>query len=499
MDSFGIWSLVPAIITIVLCYKTRKVHWALFFGVIAGAFIYSADFFLGLKQLGTYIYQSFTDAERLKITFFILMISAMLKVLSETGASDKLGHYLGEKLKSQRKSRLFAFFISLMLFIDDYANVLITGASFSPVFKKNKLSTFKLAYFIDVIASVSSIMLISTWAAFEISLISGATKGILDQSAVTIFFASIPYHIFTILNIIFVFLIAWFGHWFYRKKVKKIRRPSFTKQKRTARKRDMLVPFSALLVTAVLGMFIGGYLLTPPTGRTDLVSIIGNAPSIDVLNISVIIALFLLTIMIFRDKILTQKEYTNYLWQGIRELIPTGLVIILAKGLELVTIDLQTGYFISNVFRNFITPDFLPLFIFIMAALVTVASGFSWSSMVLIMPIAAQMAAGAVAEVVYAVVAATISGAILGAQLIPYSDKAIMSSAACKISPLDHIKTQMPQILFVAGLTLIGYILLIYLPIGLVYAVVLVLMALGYSVFVRITAVKKQSGTIPVE
>ncbi len=497
--NFGILSLVPAIITIVLCYKTRKVHWALFFGVIAGAFIFSADFFLGFKQLGTYIYQSFTDAERLKITFFILMISAMLKVLSETGASDKLGHYLGEKLKSKRKSRLSAFFISLMLFIDDYANVLITGASFSPVFKKNKISTFKLAYFIDVIASVSSIMLISTWAAFEISLISGATKGILDQSTVTIFFASIPYHIFTILNIIFVLLIAYFGHWFYRKKVKKIRHPSFTKQKRTARKRDMLVPFSALLITAVLGMFIGGYLLTPATDRTALVSIIGNAPSIDVLNISVIIALFLLTIMIFRDKILTQKEYTNYLWQGIRELIPTGLVIILAKGLELVTIDLQTGYFISNVFKNIITPDFLPLFIFIIAALVTVASGFSWSSMVLIMPIAAQMAAGAAPEVVYAVVAATISGAILGAQLIPYSDKAIMSSAACKISPLDHIKTQMPQILFVAGLTLIGYLLLIYLPIGLVYAVLLVLMALGYGIFVRVTVVTKQSRTTPME
>jgi len=486
MDNFGIWSLLPAIITILLCYKTRKVHLALFFGIMAGAFIFSAGFFTGFYQLGHYLFQSFTDVERLKITFFILMISAILKVLAETGASDKLGHYLGEKLKSKRKSRLSAFFISLMLFIDDYANVLITGASVSPVFKKNKISTYKLAYFIDVIASVSSITLISTWAAFEISLISGATKNILDQSAVTVFFAAIPYHIFTILNIIFVFLIAWFGHWFYRKKVKKIRRTVFIKHKKTARKRDMLIPFSALLISAIVGMFAGGYILTPVAERGNLIAIIGNAPSIDVLNISVLLALVLLTFLIFRDKILYPKEYTGFLWQGIKELIPTGLVIILAKGLELVTIDLQTGYFISNVFKNFITPEFLPLFIFIIAALVTVASGFSWSSMVLVMPIAAQMAAGASAEVVYAVVAATISGAILGAQLIPYSDKAIMSSAACKISPLDHIKTQLPQILFVAGLTLIGYLLLIYLPIGLVYAVTLVLMVIGYGVFIRI-------------
>ncbi|MBN2280747.1 MAG: hypothetical protein JXQ65_09205 [Candidatus Marinimicrobia bacterium] len=482
--NFGIWSLVPAVITVLLCYKTRKVHWALFFGVMAGAFIFSKNFIYGLKQFAIYLFNSFTDAERLKITFFILAISAILRVLAETGASDKLGHYLGDKLKSRRKSRLAAFFISISLFIDDYANVLITGASVSPVFRKNHISSFKLAYFIDVIASVSSITLISTWAAFEISLIGGATKGILDQSPVTTFFASLPYHIFTILNIIFVFMVAYFGHWFYTKQIhSKIGK--IEEHKKSARKRDMLVPFSALLIIAILGMFVGGYWATPAAERGNIVSIIGNAPSIDVLNFSVIIALIILTVLMFRDRILKPKEYSILLWEGIRELLPTGLVIILAKGLELVTIDLQTGYFISNAFKNFITPEFLSLFIFIISALVTIASGFSWSSMVLIMPIAAQMAAGSEPSVIYAVVAATISGAILGAQLIPYSDKAIMSAAACKIQPIDHINTQMPQILYVAGMAVLAYLLLIFLPIGWVYGIVIFLMAAGYLLIVK--------------
>lgn len=483
--SFGFWSLIPAIITIILCYKTKKVHWALFFGVIAGAFIFQADFLLGLKQIGIYLYKSFTDVERLKITFFILMISAVLRVLAETGASDKLGHYLGDKLKSQRKSRLAAFFISIMLFIDDYANVLITGASITPVFRKNKISTYKLAYFIDVIASVSSITLISTWAAFEISLISGATKGILNQSPVAIFFGSIPYHIFTILNIVFVLIVAWFGYWFYQKP---IQRPvvKVEEHKKSARKRDMLIPFSALLIISILGMFVGGFILTPAESRNDLVAIIGNAPSIDVLNISVVIAIILLTILLFKDQILQPKEYSVLLWEGIKELIPTGLVIILAKGLELVTVDLQTGYYISNAFQSFITPEFLPIFIFIIAALVTVASGFSWSSMVLIMPIAVQMAAGAETKIIYAAIASTISGAILGAQLIPYSDKAIMSAAACKISPLDHVKTQMPQILYVVICTIAAYILMLFLPLGWVYLIAILMLIAGYLLTVKL-------------
>jgi len=423
--------------------------------------------------------------ERLKITFFILMISAILRVLAETGASDKLGHYLGDKLKSQRKSRLAAFFISIMLFIDDYANVLITGASVSPVFKKNKISSFKLAYFIDVIASVSSITLISTWAAFEISLIGGATQGILDQSPVTIFFASIPYHIFTILNILFVLLVAWFGHWFYTKKLDE-NITEFTEHKKSARKRDMLIPFSALLTIAIAGMFVGGFFMTPAGDRNDLVTIIGNAPTIDILNLSVIIALILLTFLMFKDRILEKKEYSFLLWYGIKELIPTGLVIILAKGLELVTIDLQTGYYISDAFKSFITPEFLPLFIFIISALVTVASGFSWSSMVLVMPIAVQMAASSEAQIIYSAVAATISGAIMGAQLIPYSDKAIMSAAACKIQPIDHINTQMPQILFVAGFSILAYLLMIFLPVGLVYGIVILLLGVSYLTIVKL-------------
>ncbi len=296
---------------------------------------------------------------------------------------------------------------------------------------------------------------------------------------------AIPYHFFTILNILFVFLIAYFGHWFYKKNLGENIEP-FAEHKLSARKRDMLIPFSALLIVAIGGMFIGGYILSPPADRDNLIRIIGNAPSIDILNCSVVIALILLTFLMLKDKILTPKEYSSCLWQGIRQLIPTGLVILLAKGLELVTIDLQTGYFISNALKEFITLQFLPLFIFAVSALLTVASGFSWSSMVLIMPIAVQMAAGAPQQVLHATIAASISGAILGAQLIPYSDKAVISSAACKISAIDHINSQMPQILFVAALTVLPYILNIFLPLGVVYGVVLCLMGLGYGLIIKL-------------
>ncbi len=483
--NFGPWSLIPAIITIILCYKTRKVHWALLFGVIAGAFIFQPSIIGGLQQLGIYLYRSFTNPERLKITFFILMISGILKVLAETGASDKLGHYLGEKLNNKRKSRLSAFFISILLFIDDYANVLISGASISPVFRKNKISTYKLAYFIDVIASVSSIMLISTWAAFEISLIGGATQGLLDMSAVNIFFHALPYHIFTILNIIFVLVIAWFGHWFYHKPMDE-EISDITVHKKSARKRDMLIPFGALLGFAIIGMGVGGYLLTAPENRGNFVTVIGNAPSIDVLNLAVILAVILLSFLMIKDQVLSSGEYSNLLWQGIKELMPTGLVIIFAKGLELVTIDLGTGYYIAGFFKTFISPDMIPLFVFIIAASVTVASGFSWSAMVLIMPIAVQMAADGDMQVIFAAIAATISGAILGAQMIPYSDKAIMSSAACKISAIDHIKTQLPQVIFVAVFTVIAYGLIIYLPLTIVYPLILAAMILIYLIVVKV-------------
>jgi Na+/H+ antiporter NhaC len=453
-------SLIPTIITIFVAYKSRKVWLALLCGVVSGGLLYGRGTGIFLTT-GRYLASGFTDPERLKITFFVLMVAGMLHVMARTGANLKFGLTVGKRLPGPRTARLTAVGVSSLLFFDDYANVLIAGASMRPVMERHRISPAMLAYFTDVMAALASVVLISTWAAFEVSLIGGALKEAgSGMSGMEVFISAVPYHIFTFFNIFLVLLAAFSGRWFSIRKREHHRVVKTEGPGDRARRRDMVIPITALVGVSFFGMTGLGWLHLSAGTPFSLMAVFGAAPVIDALNLGAVTAVILLAVLMLKDNVMSWKEFSGSFSEGVKAMWPTGLVIILARGLEMTAGDLETGRHMAGLFSGLMQPGFLPAVIFVIAALVTVASGFSWSSMALIMPIAVQMALPAGEDVLFGAVAATISGAICGAQMIPYSDKSVMTAAACGITPLYHVKTQSPQI-FIASLTaLAGFLAL---------------------------------------
>ncbi|HDS03232.1 MAG TPA: hypothetical protein ENN72_05925 [Firmicutes bacterium] len=445
-------SLIPTGVTIAVAYKSRKVWVALLCGILTGAVLSGHSFSGFFIKASTYLFVSFTDSERLKITFFVLMVAGMLHIMARTGANLKFGISVGRRLPNARIARLTAVGTSSLLFFDDYANVLIAGASMRPVMERHRISPAMLAYFTDVMATLASVALISTWAAFEISLIGGALKEArAEAGAMNVFLSALPYHLFTYFSILLVLITALTGRWFGGRKGEPHRINPPLAPGGQARRRDMIIPIITLVTVSFAGMLLLGSLHLPLGVPLSLTALFGAAPVIDALNLGVITASLFLAFFMIKDRVMGKKEFSSAFSHGVKGMWTTGLVIILARGLELTAGDLKTGYHMAYYFQQLMKPDFIPALIFVMAALVTVASGFSWSSMALIMPIAVQMALPSGEAVLYGSVAATISGAIWGAQMIPYSDKSVMTAAACGISPLYHIKTQFPQV-FLAGI-----------------------------------------------
>ena len=445
-------SLIPTVVTIFVAYKSRKVWLALLCGIAAGGLLYGQG--TGIFTVtGRYLASGFIDPERLKITFFVLMVAGMLQVMAKTGANLKFGISVGRRLPDPRTARLTAVGVSSLLFFDDYANVLIAGASMRPVMERHRISPAMLAYFTDVMAALASVVLISTWAAFEVSLIGGALREAKSgMSGMEVFLSAVPYHIFTFFNIFLVLLVASSGKWFSIRKTEEHRVLKMQTPGSRARRRDMVIPIAALIGISFFTLTALGRLHLPHGTSPSLMAVFGAAPVIDALNLGVITASCLLAFLMLKDNVMDWKEFSRSFSEGVKAMWPTGLVIILARGLEMTAGDLETGRHMAELFAGVMRPGFIPAVIFVIAALVTVASGFSWSSMALIMPIAVQMALPAGETVLFGAVAATISGAICGAQMIPYSDKSVMTAAACGITSLYHVKTQFPQI-FVTSLT----------------------------------------------
>jgi len=469
MEAFGYLSLVPAVVTILVALLLRKVALALFLGVVAGAFVLAEYNVLSfLSEVWHYMVISFTDIERLKIVLFILLIGGMLKMIEKRGAYDCFAHKLSAHINTPRKSRLSTWLVSFLLFFDDYANVLISGSSMKNINVKNKVSLAFLAYKVDVLATMASVMLISTWASYEgsVMLDSGEDLG-MDKSMTTFFLDSIPYHFYTFLAIALTLLVAYTGKWFGYK----IDKQNFVGRINGAeeihdrlRSYHVLAPVLSLLGLAIVGLFvIGTFFLVQEEKAITLINILGAAPTIDILVGATIIALIVAYVLFKKDRLIRPLIAFRNIAQGTKEMLEVALVIIFATGLSAVSETLGTGDYISNSIITYIRPELIPALIFLISMLVTVATGFSWSSMAIVMPIAYQLCAGF--EVMYfipVVSAAVITGAVSGEHVIPFSEKAIMSSTACGIPSVYHVKTMSFQTITVIVAAFVGFLLLGY-------------------------------------
>jgi len=487
----GILSLMPALVTLGVALAWRRVAAALFCGMAAGALVLAGFHpWPALGRLWHSLLGAFTDVERLKIVAFILLMGGLLELLSVSGAYDAFGKAVGPALRTGRKARMAAWGLSFCLFFDDYANVLISGAAMRNVTDRNRVSAAILAYMVDVVALLASVMLVSTWAAYEGALMMDAGRDVRVGGGMSAFFMrSLPYHYYTYLAIFLSLLVAWSGKWFGSRLDDHAYRPAAESlgQGTGARARHVLAPILTLLASAVGGLFFFGTRALHSLGEpVTLMGILGAAPSVNILIGATVLAILVAAGMLLRGGILAHAHVRVHFHRGIGSMASIGLIVLLATGLSRMSQDLGTGLHIAHAFDRFLTPATLPLAVFLIALLVTLTTGFSWGSMAIVMPVAFQLAAAQGGALIPVVSAAVITGAVSGEHLAPYSEKAVMTAAACGIPPIYHIRTQLFQTLAALLAAGSGFLMLgMGVPLAWTYVVPAALLAGLHIVFSR--------------
>ncbi len=459
----GPLSLLPALVTIGVALSLRRVSLALLAGVLTGVAVVGAGptgTLLGALKEAT---QAALELERLKIVAFILLVGGLLEVLAVSGAYRAFAESLGRRINSPRRARMAAWGVSCSLFFDDYANVLISGSSLRGVAQRNGVRPAMMAYLVDVVAVLASVMLVSTWAAFEGAILAkeaeaiGVTKGMSE-----LFLGSLPYHFYTYLGVFLTLLVAWTGRWFGAGWDTQDLPSEGDGGEGTegARPSHVLVPVLTLVLGALVGLFGVGFWKVQRAGHDlTLMAILGAAPAVDVLIGATLLAILVAVVLFKRGGLFGRFSLPPAFARGVRDMLEIGIIILLATALSHLTSHLGAGTYLARLVTQALSPGLVPLAMFLLASLVTVCTGFSWGSMAIVMPVAFALATTDPGRLVPILSAAVITGAVSGEHLIPFSEKAVLSATACGISPVYHFQTHIFQSLAVVLAAALGFLM----------------------------------------
>lgn len=481
MDSYGIVSILPPLIAIILCIVSKQLIISLFIGVFTGALILAgynpAAAFAGTIQQ---CISSMASEWNAGIIMFTLLLGGFIGVLSKSGGTQGLVKLVIKKVNNGRRGQLSTILLSILLFFDDYTSIVLSGVVMRPLTDKLRISREKLSYIVDSAgAGVSATAPVSNWAAFELGVIAEVLVILgITQSAYLVFLQSIPYRFYCIFSVAFVIFIAVqrrdFGRMYKAEKraittgevlregstpMAGISEEEFSPKEGTPmRARNFFIPLISVFVVAFTGFFItgGG---TAALREGGLAQVMGNADVLGMLICGVVFATALCGIMLWVQKIMTVTEITDAWTTGMKAIIFTIAFIVLAWAVAGVCKELGTANFIVGLMVQANFPAWaLPVSIFIIACLISFATGSSWGTMALVMPLALP-AAQAIDANLIAALGAVLTGATFGDHCSPISESVVLSSMSAACDHMDHVMTQIPYALTAAGISMaLGFI-----------------------------------------
>lgn len=500
--STGAWSIVPPLLALGLALITKEVYSSLLVGVFSGLVIY--EFSLGGAGIDQLI-AAFCDIPRIMaeqiasngaLILFLALLGALVVLIAIAGGSRAYAEWAAKHIKNARMAAIMTAILGLVMFIDDYFNCLTVGAVMRPITDKFRMSHEKLAWIIDSSAApVCIIAPVSSWAV--------AVGGYLGDDGFNTFVASIPYNLYALITIVFVFAMCIYGKDFFSMgKAQRDceshsysdipHRPSalasvsgagvpadpdavetvVTEQSdlegatkaeeqfkglpvsQNGKVYDLIVPILVLIVFAILGMlYAGGYF-----EGADFATAIGEDP-ITGLCIGAVVALVVSACMYLPRKLTTLMGYTEGVSEGVRSMVGAIMILVLAWSLGgCCRYMLGTGEFVSSFLTSTgFALQLLPAIIFVVAGFIGFAMGTSWGTIALILPIVL----GVFPEgdpLFLITIGATLAGAVYGDHVSPISDTTILSSAGAECNHLRHVATQLPYATLVAAVCLIGYL-----------------------------------------
>ena len=491
----GILTILPPLLAIIFALIFRQVVLSLFSGIWLGAiFIYNYNILTGyLKTLDIYIVGSLVDHSNASIIIFSLCLGGMVGIISKAGGTAGIVKAISRFAKNARGGQLAAWAMGLFIFFDDYANTLIVGNTMRPFTDKLKISREKLSYIVDSTAApVVSVAIISTWIGFQVGLIQAAFQSMgIQKDAYFVFLQTIPYSYYSWITIFFVFFVALllrdFGPMYKAEK-----RSFQTGKVLSDRAQPMadtesfeilgddsqiplrwynaVIPIVALILATFIGMYFSGLqTLGKSASAAHFGEIIGNANSFASLLWGTITATLIAALLAISQKILNLQKVFNAWLGGLKSMVLAMVILVLAWAIGKICTDLHTADYVIEATRGLFSPRILPAVTFVIAAFISFSTGTSWATMAILTPIvipiaykmtlAAQFGADLSHTILLGTIGAVLSGSIFGDHCSPISDTTIMSSMASAADHIDHVRTQLPYALVVAGIALIfGYI-----------------------------------------
>ena len=528
-EEFGIFTLIPPIVAILLAFITKNVVISLFIGVLSGGFILNLTGFNVFGALTQAFLDfinralnSLSDPWNAGIVMQVLVIGGVINLVAKMGGAKAIAEALAKKAKTAKSAQLITWFLGICVFFDDYANSLIVGPIMRPVADKMKISRERLAFIIDATAApIAGLAIISTWIGLEVSLISEGFESIgVEASGFGVFLQTIPYRFYNILILAFIVItiitLREFGP-MRKAEISARKLKDLTNEEIAVTSSHMdelepkegvklsiwnaIVPIGALIISAIVAFYYSGYSSIMAGDDIAIKAIVTNSPlsfkailevfaasdaSIALLQ-SAIFSTVVAIVMAVWKKIFTISEAIEVWIDGMKGLIITAVILILAWSLGSVIKELGAAEYLVEALNGAIPAFLLPSLIFILGAIISFSTGSAYGTMSILMPLAIPLAYKINPEMSFVIVStsAVLTGAIFGDHCSPISDTTILSSMGAGCSHIDHVKTQMWYALFVAAITILfGYIPAGFgLPIYIVFPMSCVALFIGVMIF----------------
>jgi len=502
------WALVPPIVAIGLALITKEVYSSLLTGIVVGAILgcqgNAATAVDHVVSTGLIAAVEGTAG----IFLFLVFLGVIVALINRSGGSAAFGRWAKANIKTRAGAQLATFVLGVLIFIDDYFNCLTVGSVMLPVADSHKISRAKLSYLIDATAApICMIAPISSWAAAVSSYAEGT-----GLSGIELFIRAIPYNFYSLLTLVFIVAIvlmkADYGPMAKHERNAIEKGDLFSTDERVGGDEmftnpggkviDLILPVVVLVVISVIGLlYIGGFFGVDAWGGTDcagdFIAAFGNTDATVGLPWGALIALIVIIAYLIGRKLITFKDAMECLPQGFIAMVPAIMILTMATALKNVSNDLLgSAVFVEALMQSEAAQglqNLLPAVIFIVACLLAFATGTSWGTFGILIPIVSNMF-GPTDPLLYIGMSACLAGAVCGDHCSPISDTTIMSSAGARCVHVLHVSTQLPYAISVAAISFICFIVAGFVQNAWISLALGVLLVIGFLFIMKKRAAK---------
>lgn len=493
----GWFSLLPPLLAIALALTVHEVVSSLFVGVWLGALFLSGynPFSAVLMSIDRFVRPALADPDHAAIVVFSLLLGGMVGLMTRMGGTRAIVDAVAPLATTRRRGQLATWLAGLAIFFDDYANTLIVGNTMRPLTDKLRVSREKLAYIVDSTAApVSVIAFVSTWVGFEIGLIGDGLRlaaqqqvadpalaaALTSASPFGVFIHTIPYLFYPILAVVLVGLVLWSGRDFGPMLAAERRaasggglyRPGAQLAADTAaelqgapegaalRWWNGALPVITVVVTVVVGLLYSGRQALPAGEPATLANILGHADPFNTLLWGSLMGCLAGVVLAVGQRILSLREAISAWIGGLKTMMLAMVILVLAWSLGEVTNAVGTASYLSSALSERMPLELLPVAVFLVAALISFATGTSWGTMAILLPLAIPLAVslggavsfdgGAHYTILLGAISGVMAGSVFGDHCSPISDTTVLSSMASGCDHVDHVRTQLPYALVIA-------------------------------------------------